>query len=275
MVNIWLSFVPGSGASILEMLLRTCTDLQGLPVDQNFMQNDTAHGVSKQWHPRTKEMLFAHDYKSAQDNVFTPIVPMPDFKGIEILNYIDNQNDVKVYIGPSTDIVSEFALVCSQKVPNFLQNIVPNQHASNWSDKELEIWEKREYLSLHLMQWWTDQMQEQWIHAKKLGFYCIDTMNLFKDLQQVFYDISKYVGVTITDSKILHHYCKTWAESQNKIWQDWENVVNYKQGKPASLKGDIIQESIIQYHLRKQGIELKCYKLNTFPKSEELKKYYD
>jgi len=274
-VNIWLSFLPGSGASVLEMLFRACTDLQGLPVDRDFMQNNTAHGVSKQWHPRTKEMLFAHDYKSAQDNVFTPIVPMSDLKGIEVLDYIADQNGIKVYIGPSTDIVSEFALVCAQKVPTFLENIVPTRHASNWSDGELEVWEKREYLSLYLMQWWVDQMREQWIHATQLGFHCVDTMDLFNDIEQVFYDISKYAGVTITDSSSLHHYCKTWSESQNKIWQDWENLVNYKQGVSASITGDIVQEAIIQYHLREQGIELKCYGLNTFPNSEEIKQYYE
>ena len=274
-MNIWLSFVPGGGASMLEALLRSCTSINGLPVNKDFLRDNTAHGMLKQWHPQTKETLFAYDYEPAEDNVFTPIVPMSDLIGVEVIDFIDNQDGIKVYIGPSTDIVSEFALVCMQKVPNYINYIMPIQNAGKWSDTELEPWEKREYLSLYLMQWWVPQMREQWIHAKQLGFHCADTMDLFKNVKEVFRVICNHAGVNITNKTDLEHYCNTWMNSQNKIWQDWENLVQYKQGSPAIISGDIIQEAIIQYHLREQGIELKCYGLNTFPNSEELKQYYE
>ena len=60
------------------------------------------------------------------------------------------------------------------------------------------------------------------------------------------------------------------------IWKDWKNYVDYKEGNFSIIESqDIVQEAMIQWHLREQGIELKCYGLNTFPNSEELKQYYE
>lgn len=274
-MNIWLTFVPGSGASFFEMLLRTTTALKCLPVDKEWSAGNTAHGFSKQWHPNTKNDLLAQQYKSADDNVFTPIVPMPDFKGHQVLEYVREQSGKHVYIGPSTNVSAEFVLVSMQKVPNYFYHIMPTEHSNKWSDTQLEAWQQREYLSLSLLDWWLPQMQNQWQTANALGYHCIDTMDVFNDTWGTFKDLCYELDIRINKTTDAQHNCKKWTQLQNTIWQDWENLVKYKQGLPATISGDIIQESIIQYHLRKQGIELKCYGLNTFPNSEELKQYYD
>lgn len=274
-MNIWLVFVPGSGASIVEMLLRTTTDLSCLPVTSDWESSNTAHGFDKQWHPTSKQQLFAEQYTQADDNIFTPIVPMPDMSGQAVLKYIDTKPGLKVYIGPNTDMCAEFALISMHKVSTFFENIMPTEHSYMWSDKNLEIWEQREYLSLSLMQWWLPQMRTQWQTALSLGYHCINTMDLFKDLWKTYSDLCTRLDINITQSTGAYNHCKRWSALQNKIWLDWENFVKYKQGLPATITGGVVQESIIQYHLREQGIELKCYGLNTFPNSEELKQYYD
>ena len=274
-MNIWLSFIPGSGASVIEMLLRSVTDFRGLPVSKKFLRNGTAHGARKQWHPDSKALLLAQEYTRAEDNVFTPVVPMSDMTGPEIFDYINTQPGVKFYLGPSTDITSEFALVAAQKVPGMPDVLIPDEGREQWSTGELEPWETREHISRTLMQWWLPTTRTNWIYALQSGDWCVDTMDLFTDLQRTFYSICEHAGVTVTNHGQLEQYCYKWTESQNKIWQDWKNLVQYKQGLPSSITGGIIHESIIQYHLREQGIELKCYGLNTFPNSEELKQYYD
>ena len=274
-MNIWNCFVPGSGASVFEMLLRTCTSMQGLPVTKDWLTENTAHGEKKQWHPNNKKDLLEQKYISAIDNVFTPIVPMADFTGTQVLDYVSSQKGIKIYTGPSTDIVSEFALIAGQKVPGYPTNMIPKLHNSKWSETDLEQWEQREYLSLYLLQWWLPHMRTQWQHARQLGFYCIDTMDVFKDLEKVFYNMCKHIGVDVTKETSVKNYCKKWTNAQKKIWKDWKSYVEYKDGKQTTLTGDIIQESMIQYHLRERGIELKCYGLNTFPNSEELKQYYE
>ena len=66
-----------------------------------------------------------------------------------------------------------------------------------------------------------------------------------------------------------------WQHGQDKIWQDWNNYVQYKQGTQITrITGDIIQEAMVMYHLRKQGINIDSRELNVFPNSEELKQYY-
>ena len=35
-MNIWLSFVPGSAASTIEVILRSCTDLDTLLLDKDI-----------------------------------------------------------------------------------------------------------------------------------------------------------------------------------------------------------------------------------------------
>ena len=276
-MNIWLSFLPGSGASIIEMLLRSVTDLQGLPVSKKFLRNGTALGATKQWHPQNSSQLQAGEYTVAQDNVFTPVVPMPDWTGPEIFEYINTQPGVKFYLGPSTDISSEFALVAAQKVPGMPDVLIPDNDREQWSTGELEPWETREHISRNLMQWWLPTTRTNWIYALQEGYYCVDTMNLFRDLKSTFLNICEHAGVTITDTKHiaqLDFYCDKWTQMQNKIWKDWENLVKYKQGLPSKITGGIIHESIIQYHLREQGVELKCYGLNRFPDSEKIKQYY-
>ena len=77
MVNIWLSFVPGSAASTIELILRSCTDLDTLPLNADITLNNkdpdavNGHGY-KQWHPLDKQQLMHPTFEPAVNNIFTP-----------------------------------------------------------------------------------------------------------------------------------------------------------------------------------------------------------
>ena len=275
-MNIWLSFVPGSAATSIEMILRSCTDLKCLPVfNTPFVEEGniiTSHAGKKQWHPNTRYELENPEYEDAEDNIFTPILPMPDFDGVDVLNHISECSGKKFYLGPSTEDSAEFAIMTTQKVPGGNINILPTRVKEN---NNLQRWEIREYISLELLQWWLAQMKEQWDRAKALGFECIDTYNIFAYYKNVVEDIIKHVGCNITNHELFDNMTKQWFNGQGIVWNDWHNYSKYKNGENATITENIIYEGMIQYHLRQQGIELKCYGLNDFPDSQTLKEYYE
>jgi len=284
-MNIWLSFVPGSAGSSIELILRSCTTLDCLPVTKSVTQgfcteNDivTSHGFNKQWHPATKEALIKKKYIESDDNIFTPFVPMSDTKGIEVIEYINKEPGIKFYLGPKTDDSAEFAKITQQKVPKYSTLALEGLDLAAWNNNidALEKWEKREAISLHLLEWWIPQMKEQWDRAEQLGFVCIDTMDIFKNLKEVMLLVIKNVQCDITDITKFNKMCDIWQQGQDTIWKDWENYVKYRQGEFSIIESeDVVHEAMIQWHLRQRGIKLKCYGLNTFPNSEDLKEYYE
>jgi len=279
-VNIWLNFVPGSGASVIEMILRTVTNLDTKPTDVAYgdeKQFVTAHGHTRQFHPKNSvDLKDWHKHQTHIDNVFTPIVPMSDFDGKQVLTYVAKQPGVKFYIGPSTDESAEFCAVTLQKVPNIFDTLLPTEHAHKWSNEPLQDWEKREYLSLNFLQWWLPQMKQQWHTAKSTGHICIDTMDFFSHTHDIASEIVASAGAYIVDRQKFNSITHQWHTGQDKIWQDWKNYVQYKQGiKGVQMSDNLLHQAMIQYHLRESDIELKCYGLNTFPDSTEIEKYYD
>ena len=291
MVNIWLSFVPGSAASTIELILRSCTDLDTLPLNADITLNNkdpdavNGHGY-KQWHPLDKQQLMHPTFEPAANNIFTPIVPMLDFKGKEIFEYISQSYTTEqrfFYLGPSNATSSEFALITQQKTGKNITDFkdAMKSDTGNWSEKELDHWEWREYFSLTIPQWWFPEMQAQWDLAKSLGFYCIDTQDIFDNFKKINLDVIEHIGCNIVDDNSFEQKINQWQHGQNKIWKQWENYIQYKDtilGKAkydVDLFGDLVLESLIQYHLREVGIELKCDGLNRFPTSGEIKKYYE
>ena len=279
-MNIWLNFQVGGGASTIENILRSCTNLDCKPVEGGFDTTSsavTSHAFNKQWHPKTKAGLLAHDYVEYPDNVFTPNVPMIDMKGKEVLEYCNSQPGKQIYIGPSNDISSEFSIITLQKVPDYPDWFLPKQNSSQWKNTgELERWELREYISMYLMDWYLPEMTTQWETADRLGMLCLDTLtDIFSDFERSVRIITEYTGCKITNETKFKSMCEHWSNGQEKIWQDWNNYVKYKREKPSKLAGDVVHEAMIQYHLRQQGVQLKCWGLNTFPDSEGLKQYYE
>lgn len=293
-MNIWLSFVPGSGASFIEAILRSCTNLNTLPVIYidsilNTKKDEPVNGhrVSKQWHPGTKYDLLNPQFESSTDNIFTPIVPMLDFKGDEVLQYIKENypTDKHIYLGPSIEASSEFTVIAQQKTGIQFETIKDSLCSSNNWDisyvDQLERWELREYISLWLMQWWLLQKQDQWKTAIDLDYFCIDTLEIFTNYKKSVESIIDYIGCEITDHQLFDQLTGKWQNGQTIIFDQWNKYLRYKRSvlentnEVVELPDNIVIEAMIQYHLREAGVELKCYGLNKFPNSQEIVNYYE
>ncbi len=286
-MNIWLVFVPGSGATTVEKVIRHCSDLDCLPPRYREVMDlpeiwdipdaQSSHWLIKQWHPASKDQLFAQKYKTAPVNIFTPIVPMIDYKGTEVMDYIKNnlckKDDVLLYIGPSKDSI-DFAQITQLKAPAELKESYP----APANDTQ---WEHREHLSLSLMEWWTKEMLDNILQASRLGFYHIDTMDIFTDLRGCIRTVIKLCKGSIRDQVLFDELCEDWSTNQTLIWDKWDRFSKYKttiQGTEehvVDLGGDLRLEAMIQHYIREQGTELLCYDLDNFPNSKDITKYYD
>lgn len=286
-MNIWLVFVPGSGATTVEKVIRHCSDLDCLPpryrevmdLEEKWDIPDakSSHWLIKQWHPCSSSQLFEPKYKDAPVNIFTPVVPMIDFRGPKVMEYINAKlrkpNDITFYIGPSKDTI-DFAQITNLKAPSDIKT------EYNPPDSE-EQWEHREYLSLSLMHWWTEQMLENVDAAAKLGYLHIDTMDVFTDLKGCIQKIVSAANGSISNQDLFAELCEDWSTHQTLIWDKWDRFSKYKatiEGREehcVDLGGDLRLEGMIQHYLREQGTELLCYGLDDFPSSANIKEYYD
>jgi len=296
-MNIWITFLGGSGGSTVEAVLRKCTDLKTINKDKVKFKDykkdladsgaRTSHGFKKQWHPDSKEALQnPKPLWISEDNIFTPIVPGAGWSGSEVLTYIkETYNDTNMfYLGPDNGS-EEFAAITLSKtgLKQYIQDLTNvNEHNMHrWSNGELDKWELREYLSLSWMSWWTPQMKETSNTAKQLGFTCYDTKYIFENMKKVILDIIDKIGCKVIDKTMLDEITSNWQQGQDTIWQKWENYVKYKDtidGKAnhdVHLFDEVGLEAMIQYQLRERGIELKCYNLNDFPTSGRITEFYD
>ncbi len=104
-------------------------------------------------------------------------------------------------------------------------------------------------------------MQAQWDSAKRLGFYCVDTKDIFDNFKEANLDVIERIGCNIVYNNSFEQKIQQWQHGQNKIWKQWKNYIQYKDtilGKAnydVDLLGDLVLESLIQYYLREIGIE--------------------
>lgn len=293
-MNIWLCFVPGSGASTVELILRSCTSLDTLPLSYKESFPDDGHNylidgamsshlLEKQFHPGVKKKLsIFKEFELAPVNIFTPITPMVDIKGKEVLEYVyskANKDDLLCYLGPKQDISNiEFSVITRLKAPPDPKFGFYGERLFPSSGKK---WELREFISQTTMQWYVPQMIEQRKTAEQLGFHCYDTLDIFSNLQNTVLSILYHSNGAVCNQKQFDTMCDDWSNNQFLIWNKWKRYKQYKEcimglnDNDIDLDGDILLEFMIQYYLREQGIELKCYGLDTFPTSKEIEKYYE
>tara|TARA_B100001093_G_scaffold516445_1_gene595230 strand:- start:1156 stop:2007 length:852 start_codon:yes stop_codon:yes gene_type:complete len=281
-VNIWLVFVPGAAATTIEKIIREVSTHKCLPVlyRQGLREGEediainafNSHKFCKQWHPCTSAQLKNPIYKSAEVNIFTPIVPMKDWNGKQVLEYIKSistHEDYLFYLGPHKDNI-DFMRIAQQKVPD------RQRHTTKYKT----IWEQREHMSYTYMGWYAEEMIEQMQIAKQLGYIIYDAKDIFVHLKEIIIDILYYTAGRVADKNKFEKLCSEWIDGQDEVWQQFYSFKMYKdtiQGKAnhnVNLNGNILLEAMIQHYIRQQDIELLCYDLNKFPSSKEITNYY-
>ena len=105
---------------------------------------------------------------------------------------------------------------------------------------------------------------------------------LKNDFKNTIIDLLNYCELTPTNIDKIDSIHTIWREKQFHMNKDQliNDIVTaiisntFYDWKQHYLK--LIDEALIQYHLRKHNIEIKCYNLNSFPtNTDNLRTYFD
>ena len=179
----------------------------------------------------------------------------------------------------SFDLYSKLWLMnnIEDKIAN---NITRNEEfltlLANWGTPPYDAWQIRECLSRHFhlfenqITHWMGSIQNVTRQQPDVGFY-FNISGLRDNFEETIKRLCDFCNIEYSDSII--DYIKTqWILSQKHLYKDnivdgiVNNIVNNKDFV-ITTQLSIIDEAYVQQKLRHQGIELKCYNLNEFPKT--------
>lgn len=299
-MNVWIVFVPGSAGSLLEGVIRFSSALpvhepeigfsyiKTLKADANG--NVNSHALPRQWHaPTFAEMQKGKFVGPTETTVYSIISPTEDAKGDAIFKWVDENKepDDRVLYLAARDPV--FGLVAQQKieVETLVKSFGPSEHVSDWDPNaktfaDLKRWQQREYLSGYLDYWFT-MIESQRADAQRRGWLVYFAEDIFDDTKKVFRQIFEDLGTTIANPDRFENLCHYWNTNQMGVHLGYRQVTDYIKAienddidKDLPLQS-IVYEAIIQRYLRvEKNTYLKCFDLNTFPRTvKELKEYYE
>ena len=298
-MNIWIVFLPGSGGSFLETVIRSTTDLPVLvpELDRPLLHtlipdvsgNLTAHAYPRQWHAPTYEEMITtgRPIGPTDTTVYSIITPTSDANFSKIMPWIaDNSqlSDSHIYLGPKDPI---FGIVSQQKIKNVAKSFMPNERVADWDSTakvftDLKRWQQREYLSGYI-DYFFDMVDNQKQTAQEKGWMVVDSEDMFNDTNATCRRIFKYLDANVIDELAFEMICKRWQTNQQQVHSGYMQITNYIKAienddlDVALPLQSLLYESIIQRYLRvEKNILLKCFDLNAFPRSvKELKEYYE
>jgi len=208
------------------------------------------------------------------------------------LKFVNSHFKKVIYLIPTKfsiawNINNKFEKIWSEGWINHNESIfLKNLH--KWNAKninDMEIWELREFLSLylypqHLAETELEKMPGFQKEFTKFKFVSIEELrDNFKDTIISLLDYSDLNPIRLDE--ITEIYQK-WISYQYHCYKDSiindivDSILNNKDYDWSNNKLTLADESLIQYYLRQHKIEIKCWKLNTFPtNTDELRKYLD
>jgi hypothetical protein len=147
---------------------------------------------------------------------------------------------------------------------------------AGWGTPPYDAWQIRECLSCHFylfenhMNNWMSSIRNAMQMRPDVGFY-LDILELRDNFEETIKRLCDFCNIKYSGDTI--DYIKTqWFLSQKHLFKDSivdgivNNIVNNKDFVITDQLS-IIDEAHVQQKLRDQGIELKCYNLNEFPKT--------
>jgi hypothetical protein len=299
-MNVWIVFVPGSAGRLLEGVIRfssalpvhepdiTFSYIRTLKLDSNG--NVNSHALPRQWHPTTfAEMQEGKFVGPTETTVYSIISPTEDANGDAIFKWVDENKEPSDRVLYLTARDPVFGLVAQQKVETdtLIKTFSPCEHVTDWDPyaktfADLKRWQQREYLSGYLDYWFT-MIESQCANAKQRGWAVYFAEDIFDDTKTVFRQIFEDLGTTIANPTRFENLCHYWNTNQLGVNLGYKQVTDYIKAienddidKDLPLQS-IVYESIIQRYLRvEKNTHLKCFNLNTFPRTiKELKEYYE
>ena len=129
---------------------------------------------------------------------------------------------------------------------------------------DLEIWEKREYLSYVL-----DGIFDNTIRASYSipdNWYTINFNELLNFPESTFLRLFEARGWTWIDQMEFMEFAQTWRSQQLKITETADRIIQLTAFEESNnLQFDLMAQAVIQQQLRTQGFEIQCNGLNQFP----------
>jgi hypothetical protein len=159
---------------------------------------------------------------------------------------------------------------------------------AGWDKENLEhmkLWELREFLSLylypqHLAESELEKMQDVQKEFTKFKFITIDSLrDNFKD---TIVSLLEYCELIPTQLDKVEKIYQEWFSRQYHCYKDTiindivDSVLHDSFYDWSDRNLTLVDEALIQYHLRQYNIEIKCYNLNSFPtNTDNLRTYFD
>ena len=146
-------------------------------------------------------------------------------------------------------------------------------------------WELREFLSLYLYQQHlleTELEKTPTVQKEFTNFQFITLDNLRDNFKNTIISLLDYCQLDIVNLDKIEEVYQSWISYQYHYFKDRilndiiESILNNTYYDWEEKKLTLIDETLVQYHLRQHNIEIKCYNLNSFPtNTDNLRTYFD
>ena len=271
-------FPAGAFGSTMEYALRNFSnELQS--IEANILDTGSMHSYKKEFHPTTIDDL------SQIENwaIATPVYPGHDYLDPvttvqKITEKISAEQKLILIHFDTPEQVYRNYLFAYYKVTDFLDKVLKNKpliwNSAYTCVSDMQIYELREALSFLLDN--TDNYLQIPAHARD-NWLCVTPDDIVYNFKNTVITMLDYCNLTLNSLGDIDNFYLKWFEKQQYIVNEFQTIqmiLKSLQGQSCQWSSlSIMGEAIIQYILRKQGIEIACYGLNQFPTStEELKR---
>ena len=292
MKNTFIVFNGGSYGTFIEWILNYFSDSE-FPRDFPFTESGSSHKFVGN---NNLNMSGCIQYVESNKNYsFVRVHPKTDkFSNIiDSLEYI-NQNFKKViYLTPTVDSIAwninnKLEKNYSEGWLTYFEDLVLT-NIKKWGNyqniNDLEMWELREFLSLFIYDQHCAETELSNVSMFTEKFSKMFVMPI-DDLRDNFKDsiilLLEYCEINPIDIDKISEIHSAWIPRQYHMYKDTiikniiDNTLNQREYDWSEHQLTLVDESLIQYYLRKQGIQLKCYELNKFPNNTKLlEKYFE
>lgn len=163
------------------------------------------------------------------------------------------------------------------------------KHFKAWGEyssyKDMEVWELREFLSFyiydqHLSE--SELLMFPIIMDKFKNFCTINIDELRDNFKETISSLLSYCELPMIRIDKIEGVYNKWISHQIHCWKDQlitnivNAIINNESYDWSDTSLSIVDEALVQYFLRKNNINIKCYKLNSFPTdTDSLRKYIE
>jgi len=248
-------FTPGSYGTFISWCVYSFSELN---LDNNIVSPLEDNTGSGHGYRTTPGMQWVRPTHHPLDNSYTNYI-LVNFDKEKAINYIDNQYQ-KQSLGCTTEYMNSF-------FPNFNDKLKESWGANTAN------WELRELLSFfinNMINSSMDQLNNHHNQLQKNNCYTINPesflLNTKIELEKLlsFFSLKKHVKFDLLESYALEYLKLQQNFTKNEqIDLFVEHTINNNSYSIDNLT--IFDEALIQYKLRSQGIEVRCYNLNSFP----------